>query len=188
MAKIPKQAKKVFSGILFDVYQWPQKMFDGSTETFEMLKRLDTVVVLPITEAGQVLILSSQEQPGRPVAAGLPAGRSEPGEDPLSAAKRELLEETGYVSDAWELWSTFSPSDEVEWRVHYYVARQARKAQDPELGAGERITCAVISMDEFLDQVVDGTLNLYEMGMLIMRQLLLGKRAELVSFLVKRSN
>ncbi len=37
--KIPPNAKRVFKGIIFDVYQWQQKMFDGSKETFEMLKR-----------------------------------------------------------------------------------------------------------------------------------------------------
>ena len=36
---IPHNAKKVFNGILFDVYQWKQKMFDNSIKTFEMLKR-----------------------------------------------------------------------------------------------------------------------------------------------------
>jgi hypothetical protein len=45
---IPKQAQRVFKGQIFDVYQWPQKLFDGSTQTFEMLKRPDTLTVLAI--------------------------------------------------------------------------------------------------------------------------------------------
>ena len=32
--KLPEQAKKVFDGEIFDVYQWDQEMYDGSTETF----------------------------------------------------------------------------------------------------------------------------------------------------------
>lgn len=36
--KLPPQAKKVFTGQIFDVYQWEQEMYDGSFETFEMLK------------------------------------------------------------------------------------------------------------------------------------------------------
>ena len=59
---IPPDAKKVFSGVLFDVYQWEQKMFDGSVATFEKLKRPDTVVVFPVLPNGRI-ILTEQEQP-----------------------------------------------------------------------------------------------------------------------------
>ena len=36
--KVPKQAKRVFKGVIFDVYQWEQEMFDGTKEIFEKLK------------------------------------------------------------------------------------------------------------------------------------------------------
>ena len=61
---LPDNAKKVFEGVIFDVYQWEQKMFDGSLETFEKLKRPDTVIVFPIMADGKVL-LTKQEQPGK---------------------------------------------------------------------------------------------------------------------------
>ena len=44
--KLPKNARRVFKGEIFEVWQWPQKMYDGSTETFEMLKRPDTTQVI----------------------------------------------------------------------------------------------------------------------------------------------
>lgn len=59
---IPKHAKRVFKGIIFDVYQWKQKLFDGSFTTFEKIKRKSTVMVLPITKDGKI-ILTQQEQP-----------------------------------------------------------------------------------------------------------------------------
>ncbi len=45
---IPEQAELKFRGVIFDVYQWPQEMFDGSVETFEMLRRADTVKIIAI--------------------------------------------------------------------------------------------------------------------------------------------
>jgi len=33
---VPEEAKLVFKGIIYDVYQWEQKMFDGTFSTFEM--------------------------------------------------------------------------------------------------------------------------------------------------------
>ena len=45
---IPDHATCVFHGALFDVYQWQQEMFDGTYETFEMLRRPDTIAVIAI--------------------------------------------------------------------------------------------------------------------------------------------
>lgn len=58
---IPKEAHRVFSGIIYDVYNWEQKMFDDSVQTFEMLKRPDTVKIIPVKE-GKVVI-TKQTQP-----------------------------------------------------------------------------------------------------------------------------
>ena len=60
---IPDNAKKVFGGVLFDVYQWEQELFDGTKTIFEKLKRPDTVVVFPVLDDGKIL-LTEQEQPG----------------------------------------------------------------------------------------------------------------------------
>ena len=47
---IPDEAEKVFNGVLFDVYQWQQEMYDGSYATFERLRRADTAAVICITD------------------------------------------------------------------------------------------------------------------------------------------
>ena len=45
---IPKDARCVFKGVIFEVWQWEQKMFDGSMATFERIKRPDTVVIIQL--------------------------------------------------------------------------------------------------------------------------------------------
>src|SRR5882757_3955251 len=102
--KIPPQAKKVFQGVIFSVYQWQQEMFDGSTETFEMLKRPNTIEV--IATQGDKILISRQSQPNKENFYSLFGGRAEEGEDPLVTAKRELLEESGLESDDWELFKS----------------------------------------------------------------------------------
>ncbi len=95
---IPEHAKKVFGGIIFDIYQWEQEQFDGTIKTFEKAKRPDTVVVFPVLDDGKIL-LTKQEQPGRGSFIAATGGMMDQGEDVLSAAKRELLEESGYEAD-----------------------------------------------------------------------------------------
>ena len=54
---IPDNAKIVFNGILFDVYHWEQKMFDGTTRTFEAVRRIPTTQILAVTEQKKIVIL-----------------------------------------------------------------------------------------------------------------------------------
>ena len=60
---IPSEAERVFAGEIYDVYQWPQAMPDGSVQTFEMLKRPDTVMVIALDEAGRAVVID-EWQPG----------------------------------------------------------------------------------------------------------------------------
>lgn len=147
---IPDHAKKVFSGILFDVYQWQQEMFDGSTATFEKLKRPDTVVVFPILPDGQIL-LTEQEQPGKEPFIGATGGRVDAGEEILAAAKRELLEESGYEASEFILWDAQHPTSKVDWVVFTFIAKGLTKVADVHLDAGEKIKLKPVTFDELIE-------------------------------------
>jgi len=146
---IPDHAKKVFTGVIFDVYQWEQKMYDGTTKTFEKLKRPDTVVIFPVLSDGTIL-LTEQEQPGREPFIDAPSGRADENEDPLETAKRELLEETGYVADEYTLWKTVCPVSKIDWVCYTFIAKRCKKVQDQHLDSGEKITLKPVNFDELL--------------------------------------
>jgi ADP-ribose pyrophosphatase len=147
---IPKNAKLVFKGVLFDVYQWKQKMFDGSYQTFEAIRRPYTVQVL--ATIGRNVLVTEERQPGNAkVRNGFLGGRIEPGETALNAAKRELLEEAGLSSDNWKLIIIEEPnSNKIDWKIYFYVARNCKKVSEPHLDAGERIKVRALSYSEFI--------------------------------------
>jgi len=64
---IPDHAKRVFKGVIFDVYQWEQEMYDGARTIFEKVKRTDVVVVFPVLPDGKYeaeeFILWDAQQP-----------------------------------------------------------------------------------------------------------------------------
>lgn len=149
---IPPHAKKVFTGEIFEVYQWEQELFDGSKATFEKLKRDDTVTVIPVLENGNILVIDD-EQPGRLPAPTFPGGRLDPGEDPEVAAKRELLEETGYAPKQLVLHSAEQAVTKLDWAWYSFIARGCTKVAEQHLDAGERITVKEVTFDELLDLV-----------------------------------
>lgn len=151
---IPNNAKKVFGGVLFDVYQWEQELFDGTKTLFEKLKRPDTVVVFPVLDDGKI-ILTEQEQPGKEPFIGATGGRVDEGEDILEAAKRELLEESGYEASEFVLWDAQHPTSKIDWVVYTFIAKGLKKVSDMNLDAGEKITLKLVNLDEFIEIAIN---------------------------------
>lgn len=147
---LPKKAKRVFKGVIFEVWQWKQKMFDGSYQVFERLKRPDTCQVIPIV--GDKILIQMQKQPDVVKAfPSLPGGRRDEGETPLKAAKRELLEETGYASNEWKLWRKQEPYSKLIWTVYTFIASNCRKIQKTKGDSGEKTKPKLITFNEFLE-------------------------------------
>lgn len=159
---IPEKAKKVFSGVLFDVYQWDQKQFDGTTKTFEKVKRRDTVGVIAVTADKKILILR-QEQPGTTPFLGTCGGIIDVGEDVFEAAKRELLEETGCVSDTWELYEKTQPISKIDWALFTFIARGVKKIAEPALDSGEKVHVKEVPWEEFLQLLLDESFRDHEL-------------------------
>ncbi len=148
--KIPPQAKKVFTGEIFDVYHWDQEMFDGSHQTFEMLRRPDTTQV--IATSGDKILMAYEEQPAKQGKyMTFFGGRIEKGEEPLAGAKRELLEESGMESNDWELFHTEVDFGKIEWTIFTYIARNCTKTAKQSLDVGEKITIKEFSFEEFIE-------------------------------------
>lgn len=149
--RVPNDAKKVFTGTIFDVYQWEQQLYDGTTKTFEALKRPATIQIIPVS--GEKLYLSHEEQPAKSLCYTFLGGRQEKGEEPLSVAKRELIEEAGFESNDWELFKMYEVGGKIEWFIYLYIARDIKKVAEPHLDGGEKIDVMEVNFDEFLEKV-----------------------------------
>ncbi|EKE18839.1 MAG: NUDIX hydrolase [uncultured bacterium] len=169
---IPDHAEKVFEGKMFDVYQWKQEMYDGSTKIFEKAQRPDTTDVIAFTEEGKIIVLD-QEQPGKERFFSLPGGRIEEGEDPMDSARRELTEETGYECGEIELWHSSQPVGKLEWAMYFFVARNCKKIAQQNLDGGEKIKVMLVSVDEFLDMIFSQKMKASEIILKILKENLL---------------
>ncbi len=147
--KLPAHAKMVFKGVIFEIWQWEQKMYDGTTQVFESLKRPDTVEIVAVV--GDKIILQEQEQPDYDISfLSLPSGRADGGGTAMEEAKRELLEETGHASNDWELVEAIQPYYKTAYTIHVFIARNCQKQQEQTLDSGEKISLRLITFDEML--------------------------------------
>ncbi len=153
---IPDKATLAFQGKIFDVYQWPQEMFNGSIKTFEMMKRVDTVQVIAIKD-GKVVIVEDQ-QPGRPMQVHLPGGRPDEEDDNwLDAAKRELREETGMTFKKWRHVASDQPAVKIEWFTPIFVATEFDQLFEQQFDPdGEKISVKLQPFDQVRSSVLSG--------------------------------
>lgn len=144
------KGKRVFDGVLFDVYQWDQKVFNGETRVYETLKRNDSVVVLPIIN-GKVAIVKERQPHIDEAYFGFVAGKVEDDEDLRVAAERELREETGMKFKNLHLVYVHQYMPGVEWFGYTFIATDLVSKGEKELDGGEENEVIELSFDELFE-------------------------------------
>lgn len=126
-------------------------------ENFVSLEMPDVAVVVALTSHGDVVVERGYKHGPRRACVSLPAGYVESGEEPLDAARRELREETGYVSDDWVPLGRFTADGNRGGGVsHLYLAQASRLLADPDAHDLETVTVDVMPFSDLLSAVRSG--------------------------------
>jgi len=144
----------------FDVVNETVRLPDGTRTEFDYLSEGESVVVLPFTPDGRVVVIEEWRQAVERHNRGLPAGGVRPGESPDGAARRELREETGYEAGDLALLTAVEPANGFSDAVfHYYVARECRPGGEQDLDDDETIAVETTTLDALVEGVRDGNLR-----------------------------
>jgi ADP-ribose pyrophosphatase len=148
--------KIVFSTPWFDIVA---KTLAGWAEPYYAVQGSDYVTVLATTASGRVLLVRQFRPALEEFTMELPSGHVEPGESAEEAARRELLEETGYAAGELTLLATLAPdTGRLGMRQWCFVASEAR----PFGAAGSQEPgVAVVEWDvpELLERIRESTFN-----------------------------
>jgi ADP-ribose pyrophosphatase len=129
---------------------------DGSTATREYILHPGAVMMIPLQDDGSVVLERQFRYPMQRVMTEFPAGKIDPGEDHLVCARRELLEETGYVAAEWAYAGVLHPvisySDEF---IGIWFCRGLRQS-GRKLDHGEFLDVISATPQELLDWCRDG--------------------------------
>ena len=141
----------------FDVRREIVRLPDGTETDFDYLAEPESVVVVPFTPEGEVVVIEEWRQAVRRVNRSFPVGGMEPEDaDPAAAAHRELREETGHEADGMEFLTSVEPANGLANSVlHFFVARGCTPTAEQKLDHDESIRVETTTVDDLRDHVAD---------------------------------
>lgn len=120
---------------------------NGETATREIVRHPGAVAVLALVD-DKMLVVEQYRKPLEKSQVEIPAGKLDPGEEPLAAAQRELEEETGYrcgsIRPICSFYTSPGFADEI---LHLFVAEQLTKGE-AHLDEDEFLDCEAITLEQ----------------------------------------
>ena len=138
LTEVATHSQEIFDGIILHLFKDTVTLPNGNSATREVIRHVGAVGVIPMTDDGKVIIERQFRYPLNRVITEIPAGKLDSfSEDRLSAAKRELEEETGVTGLAMELVGVFSRPGRAPRGWVVSAAYAAVLDEAPAVGAGD---------------------------------------------------
>lgn len=148
-----------WSGKIFNVERMEVRLPSGRCSVRDVVRHPGAVAVVALTEMGKIALVRQYRTSLDRVTVEIPAGKLEPGEDPLDCARRELKEETGFVAGKIAYLTTIASSagftDEL---IHLYLATQL-SFEGAEPDEDEFLNVELVPVSELVDAVLDGKIQ-----------------------------
>lgn len=126
-------------------------------DDFYQVKLMDFAMIIPFLEDGRVRIIEQYKHGARATILSFPAGHVDPGEAPETAAKRELLEETGLQPERMvSLGARVAHSNQRVCTGSFYAALGCKTIAEPNPGDLEDFTYVSLTPDEIDAAMIDG--------------------------------
>ena len=160
---VPREITKVFEGRIFSVEIETLTLPKGHELRAEIIRHPGSVVIIPITGDGRIILVRQYRAPLRRWAWELPAGSLKWGEDVEQAARRECHEEIGLIPGRLEKLGSFFPTPGYcDEEMNFFRASALRQAEDGDEAAepdeDEDIEAKAFMVEELRNMIAGGTI------------------------------
>lgn len=132
----------------------------GTDHAFYRIDSPDWVNVVPLTPAGELVLVRQYRHGSRSVTLEIPGGMVDPGEDPAAAAARELVEETGYQGAAPEPLCAVNPNPALFGNTcHTFVVRDTVPVAAIANGPTEETVVELVARDRIRELLDAGVIE-----------------------------
>jgi len=157
---VPNQIRKVFEGRVFSVVVESITTRKGGKMDVEIVRHPGSVVLIPMTDAGEIVLVRQYRHAIGRSAWELPAGTLKPNEEPKTAAARECHEEIGLVPSTLEALGRFYPTPGYcDEEMNFYKAtglREPRNDEQAEQDEDEDIEQGAFSVERIRSMIRSG--------------------------------
>ena len=151
--------REVYKSKIFTVAEEVAKDPSGFHIDRAIVRHAGSAVMMAVDDRKRVLLVLQFRLPAEKDLWELPAGRLDPGEKPLDAAKRELAEETGYTAKKWKKLLEWWPSPGyVSEKMHVFLATDLTKGKSSPM-EDERIQIRWFKRKELDKLIRDGKIE-----------------------------
>lgn len=129
-------------------------------EEFHLVESPDWVGAVALTPEREILLVDQYRHGLGRTSRELPAGVIDPGETPLQAAQRELLEETGHTAGLWKPLVVFSPEpNRSTHRAHFFLAEEVVRTGAPQPEKSEVLEVVKQPLALVLQEIAEGKMD-----------------------------
>jgi ADP-ribose pyrophosphatase len=158
---VPHSIRKVFVGRIFTVTVESITTPKGAKLDAEIVRHPGSVVLVPVTKDGEIILVKQYRHAIGRWAWELPAGSLKPNEDPPHAAARECQEEIGLIPAALDPLGAFFPTPGYcDEEMHFYKASGLRKPgpddEKAEQDEDEDIETRAFAVEQVLAMIRSG--------------------------------
>ena len=160
LTEVQTDSQEIYDGVILHVFKDTVSLPNGNPATREVIRHVGAVGVIPINEDGKVIIERQFRYPLDRVVTEIPAGKLDSfTEDRLSAAKRELEEETGYTAKEWISLGDYYPTPAYcDERITLYLARGLALGQR-HLDEDEFLNFELVPLSDLVEDVMNGRIT-----------------------------
>ena len=150
----------VYRSLWIVVYEDQVRKSDGMIGMFNRIRVRDSSVIVPIFKDGSLLMVENYRHGARTNLLELPGGLIDADEEPLVAAKRELLEETGYQCStiSYINWTYTWPGRTTQ-KNFVFLAKGLKKIRKPNLEEFEYSKIRKLTRETVIQEIRSGNIK-----------------------------